>query len=93
MKLEFDLQIQGLTEEVALPASFPPLPEDNEKVYAMADDATLLVKVEIETLTAVKIILTEFEIISGLGCNVEKTSLMWIGTEAAITGDIIKFRV
>jgi hypothetical protein len=33
----------------------------------MADDATLLVKMELGTLTAVKQILAQFEVISGLG--------------------------
>jgi hypothetical protein len=54
MKLEFDVQIQGLIEAVDIPVSLPPLPENNEvstippKVYAMADDATMLVEMEYE---------------------------------------------
>jgi hypothetical protein len=84
MKLEFDLQIQGLIEVVNLPEEHPPLPLENEvnispqRVYAMADDATLLVKMKIGALTTVKNILEQFEVISGLGCNVEKTALMQI---------------
>jgi hypothetical protein len=95
MKLEFDLQIQGLIEAVDIPVSLPPLPENNEvstippKVYAMADDATMLVEMETGTLTAIKTILYEFELISGIGCNVEKTSLMQIGSRDAVIGEIV----
>jgi hypothetical protein len=92
--LEFDLQIQGLIEVVELPEEHPPLPLENEvnispqRVYAMADDATLLVKMEIGTLTTVKNILEQFEVISGLGCNVEKTALMQIGDHNILDDEI-----
>ncbi len=54
----------------------------------MADDATLLVKMEIGTLTTVKNILEQFEVISGLGCNVEKTALMQIGDHNLLDEEI-----
>jgi hypothetical protein len=50
------------------------------KVYALADDATLAVKMEAGTLVAIKQILVNFETLSGLGCNVEKTTLMQVGS-------------
>jgi hypothetical protein len=58
------------------------------KVYAMADDATLLIKLEAGTLTMVKAILESFEGLSGLGCNVDKTVLMQIGTYTEIPDEI-----
>jgi hypothetical protein len=93
MKLDLNLQIEGLLERVEIPENHPvppPLPERREvsfippKVYAMADDATLLVKLEVGTLTMVKAILESFELLSGLGCNVDKTVLMQIGTDTEI---------
>jgi hypothetical protein len=42
----------------------------------MADDATLLIKMEVESLVRVRNILVDFEQLSGLSCNVEKTTLM-----------------
>ncbi len=63
MKFEFDLQIQGLIEAVNLPAShpiaIPTPPQQNEvshhppRVYALADDATLLVKMEFNKLNRI----------------------------------------
>jgi hypothetical protein len=46
------------------------------KVYAMAHIATLLVKMEVDTLTAIKVELQEFRVTG----NVEKTSLIQIYT-------------
>ena len=42
------------------------------KVMAMADDCTILLKLEYEGLRFVIQMLQKFEKISGLGCNVEK---------------------
>ncbi len=49
------------------------------KVVAMADDCTLLVKLTLSNLEEIINILNAFELISGLGCNIEKTSLMPVG--------------
>jgi hypothetical protein len=98
MKLEFDLQIQGLIERVVLPETHPippPNPGGQEvsmippKVYALADDATLLVKMEQATLSRVKVLLELFEGLSGLGCNVDKTTLMQVGSNDIIDDDIL----
>ena len=49
------------------------------KVSRMADDCTLLVKLDSDNLNRIIVILQEFEEISGLGCNLEKTFLMPVG--------------
>jgi hypothetical protein len=59
------------------------------KVYALADDATLLVKMEQATLSRVKVLLELFEGLSGLGCNVDKTMLMQVGSNDIIDDDIL----
>jgi hypothetical protein len=59
------------------------------KVYALADDATLLVKMELATLSRVKVLLELFEGLSGLGCNVDKTMLMQVGSNDIIDDDIL----
>jgi Fe2+ transport system protein FeoA len=44
----------------------------------------MIVKLEYETLLRIKVILEEFGLMSGLICNVEKTSLLPIGTQMRI---------
>jgi hypothetical protein len=77
-KLQYDLQIAGLTELVELGPDFPPRPVEASqvppRVYAMADDATLLTLMDRDSLLRVQEILSDFEILSGLACNVEKTT-------------------
>jgi hypothetical protein len=67
-KLEYDLQIAGLTERVDLGPDLPPLlPHVSQvlpKVYAMADDATVLVRMERESLLRIRNILGDFELLS-----------------------------
>ncbi len=69
-KLEYDLQIAGLTERVELGPDFPPLPLNVTQVpprlYAMADDATMLIKMEKDSLVRIRRILADFEHLSGL---------------------------
>ncbi len=48
----------------------------DRKIRAYADDANLLVKLEYETLLRIKNILDEFGQMSGLECNVDKTTLL-----------------
>jgi hypothetical protein len=92
-KLEFDLQIAGLVPEVTLPPDFPPLPDHVSqvppKVYAMADDATVLTRMDFDTLVRIRQILLEFQILSGLACNVEKTTLMQFGSNEPVSQDIL----
>jgi exonuclease III len=91
-KLEFDVQIAGLTERVVLDPDFPPLPLHAQqvppKVYAMADDATVLVRMERDTLIRIRDILFDFEMISGLACNVDKTTLMQFGSNEPVPAEI-----
>ena len=59
------------------------------KVSAMADDCTLLIKLNTDNLNVIISILTEFEEISGLGCNLEKTSLMPVGVIEPLPQEIL----
>jgi hypothetical protein len=59
------------------------------KIFAFADDANTLVKLEVETLNRLKDILDTFGKLSGLECNVEKTTLLQVGTNDPIPDDII----
>ncbi len=87
-KLTFDLQISGLIDFPELPDGIPPLPPAvgtyNRKVSAYADDANMLVQLEYQTLLRIKNILVEFGHLSGLECNVDKTTLMVIGNPMLI---------
>ena len=83
-ELQFDLQIVGTCEPAgALPPNI--LPQNaqvsclDSKTLAMADDASCLVMMDLQTLTCIKSILTEFGILSGLCCNIEKTILVPVG--------------
>ena len=92
-KLEFDLQIAGLVPAVNLPNNFPPLPDNISqvppKVYAMADDATVLTRMDFDTLVRIRNILADFQSLSGLACNVEKTTLMQFGSIEPVPQNIL----
>jgi hypothetical protein len=91
-KLEFDLQIAGLVPEVTLPNDFPPLPDVSQvppKVYAMADDATVLTRMDFDSLVRIRQILVDFQNLSGLACNVEKTTLMQFGSNEPVPQNIL----
>jgi len=87
-KLELSLQIKGLIGEFAVRNNEYLLQhgQDNQvshtdpKAFALADDCSLLVELELENLQNVITILNSFKNISGLGCNLEKTVMMTIGT-------------
>ena len=57
---------------------------DIVETFHMADDATLLIKMEVESLVHVRNILVDFEQLSGLSCNVEKTTLMQFGSNEPV---------
>jgi len=59
------------------------------KVAAMADDCTLLVMLEFENLRTIISFLNQFENISGLGCNIEKTALMPVGNIEPVPQNIV----
>jgi hypothetical protein len=93
-KLEYDLQIAGLVPGVHLPDDFPPLPDNVSqvppKVYAMADDATVLTRMDFDTLVRIRQILVDFQNLSGLACNVEKTTLMQFGSNEPVPQNILE---
>jgi hypothetical protein len=53
----------------------------------MADDATVLVRMERDSLLRIRNILVDFEMISGL-CNVDKTTLMQFGSNEPVPANI-----
>jgi hypothetical protein len=92
-KLTFDLQIEGIVDFPVLPYDIPPLPQAvgtyTRKVSAYADDANMLVKLEYSTLCRIKKILEDFGKLSGLECNVDKTTLMVIGDTGVVDNRIL----
>jgi hypothetical protein len=51
----------------------------HDKVEAFADDGTVLARAEEAALTEIKLILENFAIISGLRCNMDKSTIMLMG--------------
>jgi hypothetical protein len=93
-KLQFDLQITSIVQEPVIPPTHPPLPDtvsrDSPRVYGLADDATVLTTMDVNSLTRIKGILVEYGSISGLECNVEKTILMQVGSNLPIEPEIVQ---
>ena len=93
-KLQFDLQIEGIINPPAADPDRPcNLPLEVRicppKAAAMADDATIIVKMCVRTLRKVKTVLDNFGILSGLCCNIEKMVLVPVGKTEAISQDIL----
>jgi hypothetical protein len=92
-KLAFDFQIEGIIEAPAVPPDIqlPPGTVTNRhyKVFAYADDANLLIKPERASLLRLQEVLTDFGQISGLICNVEKTTIMQVGTGGPLPEEIM----
>jgi hypothetical protein len=92
-KINYDLQIEQILEPPAVPPDLDPLPvevsERPYKIFAYADDANTLVKLDVGTLTRLRKILDDFGALSGLECNVDKTTLLQVGVEGQIPQDII----
>ncbi len=92
LKLSFDLHIECLIDFplVLDTAPSPPVTVSTytRKIYAYADDANLIVKMNYENLTRIKTILEDFGSMSGLVCNVEKTSILPIGGQFQIDNRI-----
>ncbi len=87
-KLTFALQIEGLIDFPGHPENLPPLPAlvstYQRKVFAFADDANMIVKLEYNSLAIIKQVLSDFGILSGLECNVDKTTILPIGPNIPI---------
>jgi len=103
-KLELYLQIEGTQSDIAEnlinndgerapdginPRNHQEVRPSDPKAAAMADDCTLVVKLELHNLQRVIGILQEFENFTGLGCNLEKTTLMQVGSNDPIPDEIL----
>ena len=96
-KLELTLQIEGILGDLVgrlngflvQHGHRDQVSHSDPKAFALADDCSLLVEPDPENLQKILDVLKDFELISGLECNVEKTALMLIGTNDPPTQDII----
>jgi hypothetical protein len=84
IKINYDLQITGFLDLPALSQDHHPLPapvsRKPRKVFAFADDCTVLLVLNRENLIKIKTFLSEFAKISGLECNIEKSFIMPVGS-------------
>jgi Reverse transcriptase (RNA-dependent DNA polymerase) len=84
IKLNYDLQITGFLDLPALSQDHQPLPAQvsrkPRRVFAFADDCTVLVVLNKDNLIKIKSFLSEFAKISGLECNIEKSFIMPVGS-------------
>ncbi len=92
-KINFDFQIEGALETPVVPSDIPPLSREVStrpyKIWAYADDANTLLKFELETLSKLKKVLHDFGLLSGLECNVNKTTLLQVGDASPISQEIV----
>ncbi len=92
-KLEYDNQIHGLIDAVYISEALLPLPINVSQVpprtYALADDATVLTSMDPTNLRRIRDLLIEFKMISGLVCNVEKTTPMQIGSNDPVSREVV----
>ena len=90
-RIEYDQQIVGIVDA----PTHPPLPPDSEvrkyskKIFAYADDANLLLKLEVGTFRALIAALEEYKKMSGLECNIDKTMVMQVGDKSAPDAEIL----
>ena len=97
-KLELSLQIEGTLRDTAELVNNCLLQQGldtqvrhhDPKAFALADDCTLLVKLDTKNLQNIVDVLRNFADISGLECNLEKTALMVVGTEEPVPNDIAR---
>jgi hypothetical protein len=94
-RLNYDQLIDCAVDRIAIPRHLDPLPAAAEqvnssppKVFAMADDATVITLMNAESLGRVAQVLDEFAELSGLHCNKDKTVLMQVGSAAEIPQNI-----
>jgi hypothetical protein len=60
-----------------------------DKAEAFADDTTAITLFNYQCLKAIKSMLDDFAVISGLKCNIDKTSLLQIGVQSPATDEIL----
>jgi hypothetical protein len=93
-KMNYDLQIPGLIEPPDVPPDIQPIVPHRQVnasphiMFAFADDRTIVTTMDFASLSRIKYILEDFSKISGLECNVEKTTLMQFGAALPITEEI-----
>jgi hypothetical protein len=91
-KINYDLQIKSPLAPVvldpALPTASIKVSREPPKIFAMADDATVITLMEKGSIERILNILQEFEQISGLSCNIDKTILMPIGDRSGLNDEI-----
>ena len=92
-KIEFSLQITGISELPTVPPDLLPLPvgvsTHLRKIHAFADDGSCLVEFTLNNLSVLKDFLGQFGELSGLVANVEKTTLMQVGRVEPVSRDIL----
>ena len=96
-KLELCFQIEGTLKEEARSINSrvnattgrAALVSPDPKVSAMADDCTLLVDLTYNNLKLIINYLEQFEKISGLGCNVEKTMVMPVDINQPVPQNVV----
>ena len=89
LKIEFDSRIESVFFQRGAPRPLEHYLDENkismevingsDKTDAFADDTNVTAQQKVSVLTGLKDILTEFAVISGLKCNLEKTCIMKIG--------------
>jgi exonuclease III len=94
-KIEFNLQIEQIivpdTDQYRQDPEGAPEPVSHitKKVYAFADDCNILAALTPETLREIKNVLTDFGVISGLVCNVQKSHVLPVGFNPQVNDEII----
>jgi Reverse transcriptase (RNA-dependent DNA polymerase) len=95
LKLELTLQIEKIdlpvptTEGLELIGAENRVSYRGKKVFAFADDCNLLTSLSDQNIAAIVSILNEYGNISGLTCNVQKSSILLIGENPEPTPEII----
>ncbi len=93
-KINYDLQIAGIIETSTVPPDLQPpnlnkqVKFSSRKMFAFADDGNIVTTMNFASLNRIKKILEEFGSLSGLECNVEKTTLMQFGSTDPVDDEI-----
>jgi hypothetical protein len=92
-KLEYDLQIKDLripvpVQKSPLYSSGIPVSTHSNKVFTFADDCNVLCSRDPITLARLKSVLLEFEQLSGLECNIDKSHILIVGPDPGNHEDI-----
>jgi hypothetical protein len=86
LKLEYDLQIKDFripvpVQKSPLYSTGIPVSTHSNKVFTFADDCNVLCARDPMTLSRLKVVLLEFEQLSGLECNLDKTHILVVGPD------------